>query len=845
MAKASPIQDNFNGGEFSPLYQGRVSQDRYKTGVALLKNYVPTIQGPITRRPGSYYVAATKDSSKKTRLVRFEFSTTQAYIIEFGDLYCRFYKDNGQILEASKVITGASQASPCVVTSVAHGFSNGDEVFITGIVGMTQLNGRNFKVAGVAANTFQLQYLDGTSVDSTGFTAYASAGTVARVYTVTTTYAEADLFNLNFVQSADTLYIVNSGYAPRTLTRTAHTSWTLAVATFIDGPYMPANTTTTTWTYTGAGPYTLTASATTGINGGTGFAASDVGRLIRSFQGTKWTWLTITGFTSNTVVTATFVGGAAVVTAAAFTTWRLGLWGGPNGYPGVATFHEDRLCLAACPAFPQRIDMSNTGDYLNFQASASDGTLVDSNALGFTLNASDVNVIRWMISHEKGLLAGTVGGEWAITPSVQVEAISPTNINAKQVTFYGSAAVAPVVIGKSVLFLNRSSKKLREMSYYFEVDGFQSPDRTVLAEHITGTTGIKQIAYQKDPHPIVWCVRNDGVLVGMTYTREEGQLIVGWHRHIIGGFSDAAGSDAIVESVAVIPSPDGNREDLWMVVKRYVNGATKRTIEYMTRYFDNSVAQKDSFFVDCGLTYDLPIAITGATKANPVVVTATAHGFANGDAVLISDILGMTQLNGNTYIVANVTANTFELKDQTGATNVNGTAYNTYVSGGFVRKYVTTISGMWHLEGQTVAVLADGAVQPSVTITNGTVTLANRATTVQLGLAYNSDGQLLRLEAGASDGTALGKTRRTHKVAFLFYRSLGLKFGTSFLHLTPLIFRRTSDLLSRAVPLYSGFQVQQPDSDYDTDNQICWRQEQPLPSTILAIAPQLYTQDAT
>jgi hypothetical protein len=844
MPKASPLQESFNGGEFSPLVYGRLGSDRYKTGLAVCKNYLPTLQGPITRRPGTYYVSAVKDSTKKTRIMRFEFSTTQAYIIEFGNLYCRFYRNNGQILETALNITAVTGANPGVVTSNAHGYSNGDEVYITGVLGMTQLNGRNFKVANVTANTFELNTLDGATVDTSGYTAYASAGTCARVYTVVTTYAEADLFSLNVTQSADTLYIVANGYAPRKLTRSGHTSWTLTTIALIDGPYMAQNTTSTTMTLAGAGPYTMTASAITGINSGTGFAATDVGRNFRLKIGTVWTWVTITAWTSTTVVTVTFQGGAAAVTATATAVWRMGLYGGPNGYPSVVAFHEDRLGLGGCTQFPQRIDLSNTGDYENYGPSDQAGVIVDSNALAFTLNSSDVNVLRWMISHEKGLLVGTVGGEWSVTPSVQIEALSPTNINAKQVTFYGSANVAPIVLGKSVLFASRSAKKLREMSYYFEVDGFQSPDRTLLSEHITGSTGIKQMAYQKEPQPIVWAVRNDGVLASMVYNREEGTLVTGWSRHIVGGVSDAASTAAVVESVAVIPSADGTRDDVWLVVKRYINGATKRTIEYVTRFFDDSVAQKDAFFVDCGLTYDAPVTISGATKANPVVVTANAHGFANGDSVLISDVAGMTQLNGNTYVVANKTANTFELKNAAGTANIDGTAYSTYVSGGSVRKYVTTITGLWHLEGQSVTILGDGAVQPDQTVANGTITLSIRATTVQIGLGYNSDGQMLRVEAGAADGTALGKTRRTHKVALLVYRSLGLKLGMSFTKLTPIIFRKTSDALSRAVPLFSGLKVELPDADYDLDNQLCWRQDLPLPSTILAVSPQLHTQDA-
>jgi hypothetical protein len=833
---------------------GRVDVDRYKTALEVCLNYLPVIQGALVRRPGTYFAAEIKDSTKKSRLQRFEFSITQAYAIEFGNLSIRFYRDNGQIVETALNITGITQANPAVVTSVAHGLSNGQEVFITAVGGMTQLNGRNFKVANVAANTFELQYMDGTNVDSTTFGAYTSGGTASRVYTVTSTYLEADLFALKFTQSADVLYITHKSYRPRKLTRTAHTSWTISAIDFLDGPYLAENTTSTTLTPSAtSGSVTITASATTGINGGTGFVSTDVGRLIRiKDAANNWTWLEITAFTSTTVVTAT-VRGPALATTAARSTWRLGVWSDTTGWPSCSCFHEDRLLFAGATSNPQRMDGSNTGDYENFAPTQAAGTITDAHAISFTFNANDVNVARWLSSEEKGLLAGTLGGEWVVKPSTQGEALTPTNISAKQVTFYGSADIQPVQVGKSTVYVQRSKKKVREMTYFFDVDGFRSPDLTQLSDHITGELGIAQVAFQKEPQSIFWCVREDGVLASMTYERDLESLKVGWARHIVGGVSDAASSDAVVESACCIPAPDGTRDELWLIVRRRINGKTVRYVEYMDKLFDAHIEQKDSFFVDSGLTYDAPLVITGITNASPAVVTSNGHGLSNGDRVLISDVKGymesssadaISAINGHSFVVAGVTANTFELTNKNGGTgNFDGTSFTVYVSGGEARKYVSTVSGLWHLEGQSVTVLGDGAVQPSKTVANGAVTLATSATTVQLGLPYNSDGQLLRLEAGSADGTAMGKTRRVHRLGLLLYRTLGLKIGTTFDNLDPIVFRETSDALTRAVPLFSGIKSETLEADYDFENQVCWRQDQPLPGTILALMPQQVTQD--
>lgn len=763
MPKVSPNQSNFSAGEFSPTMEGRVDVDRYKQGLATCLNYMPTVQGGLTRRPGTKYVADVKTVAKKTRLVEFEFSVTQAYVIEFGDLYVRFYKDNGQIL-------------------------------------------------------------DGGPVE------------------VVTPYLEADLFQLKFTQSADVLYITHPSYAPRSLSRTSDIAWTLTTLTFKDGPYLRTNDTATTMTpgaATGTG-VTLTASAVTGINDDTGFQTTDVGRLIRMQTGSVWGRATIASHSSTTVVTIDIEDTLTDTTAK--TEWRLGIWSDTTGYPAAVTFHEDRLTFAGVPDFPQRMDMSNSADYLNFRPTDLDSTLVDSHALSFTFSANDVNVVRWMLSDEKGLIVGTVKGEWIVRPSSRGESLTPTNITAKRSTTYGSANVQPQQIGKAGIFVQRAGRKVRELTFFFDVDGFRATDLTVLSDHIT-SSGITEMAHQNEPHPIVWAVRTDGVLLGLTYERDVDGFKAGWHRHIVGGVSDAGNNDAKVESVAVIPSADGTREELWMVVQRYIDGAVTRSIEYLTRFFDDDVEQEDAFFVDSGLTLDSPVTVSGATKADPVVITATSHGFSDGDKVLFKEVLGMTELNGSSYIVANKTTHTFELTNVDTAADIDGTGFTTYVSGGEVRKYVTAISGLSHLEGETVSILADGAVQSDQAVASGAITLTVSATVVHVGLGYNSDAKILRIDAGAADGTSIGKTRRIHRFGIMMHRSLGLQLGPAFDRLDNLTFRTMADPLTRAPSLFTGIRSESIDMDYDFENQVCWRQSQPLPSTILAIMPQMNTQD--
>lgn len=838
MPKVSPIQSSFNAGEFSPLLYGRVDSDRYKAGLATCLNYIPTIQGGLTRRPGTMYVSEVKDNSLTARLMPFEFSTTQAYMLEFGNQYIRFFKDNAIITNTAVNITNATQASPVVITSNAHGFSNGDRVVITGVSGMVELNNREFVVAGVTANTFNLT-LTGSlaNVDGTGYTAYTSGGTAAEVYEISSPYLTADLFEIKYTQSADVLYLVHPDYAPRKLTRTGHTAWTLSVIDFLDGPYLPTvsdKATLTPSASTGSG-VTVTASSTSGINNDTGFQTTDVGRLIRMKEGSTWGYCEITGRTSTTVVTVTVIN--TLTNTNPKTSWRLGVWSDTTGYPQTVNFHEDRLFFGGPEDYPQRLDGSRSGDYENFAPSDTDGTITSSHAVSFSFNSNDVNMIRWITSDEKGLLAGTVGGEWVTRPSSQSEALSPTNITAKKTTSYGSANIQPVQSGKATLFVQRAQRKVREMTYFFDVDGFRASDVTVLAEHIS-ESGIVQLAYQKEPQSLVWAVRDDGVLACMTYERDLDAVRVGWSRHILGGYSDLNESAPQVESVAVIPSPDGTREEVWLVVKRYVNGKVRRFVEYMTKIFQDDDEQRAAYFVDGGLTYDDPKSFTAITASNPAVVThLSVHGYSNGDQIVVTNAVGMEELNGQTFTVANKTAFTYELL----ATDTSG--YAASATGGETRKYVTQVSGLFHLEGETVQLLCDGAVQPDVTVSGGKITLTHQAATVHIGYSYNSDGQLLRLEAGAADGTAIGKTRRIHRIGFLLHRTLGLAIGPNFDSLTQITFRTAADPMTRAPALFSGILSETIDSDYDFENQLCWRQSQPLPSTILAVMPQLITQD--
>lgn len=761
MAKVAAIQNNFNGGEISPLLYGRPDVDRYKTGLKTCLNFIPLVQGPVERRPGTVHITEVKTSSAATRIVRFEFSTSQAYIIEFGNNYCRFIKDRAQIVS-------------------------------------------------------------GTPVE------------------LATTYTTAELFDLKFAQSADILYVVHPDHPPRKISRTSDTAWSITDITFSDGPFLNTNVTTTTLGLsTTTGTVTVTASAVTGINDDAGFASTDVGRQIRWKDAAgDWTFLTITVFTSTTVVTAVIDGPDASATTATI-NWRLGVWSATTGYPAAITFHQNRLAFAGPTDNPQRVDLSRTGDFENFAPTQPDATVVDDNGVTNTLSADTVNAIRWLADDEKGLLIGTVGGEWVMRPSDTGAVLTPSTVQSKRSSAYGSANIQPIRAGRAVIFAQKALRKLRELAYVFEDDGFRAPDLTLISEHIT-RTGVVDMAYQSEPQSLIWVVLTDGTLVCLTYDRD--QKVVGWSRHAVGGVSDAGSTQAKVESVAVIPNAEGTADELYAVVQRHIDGASVRYIEYLKPLWDGINDQEDAFFVDSGLSLDVPLTITGITQADPAVVTATSHGFSDGDEVRITEVEGMTEVNKVAYIVANKTTHTFELTDRDG-NDIDSTGFTAYVQNGEVRERVLTLSNLSHLEGETVQILAEGATHADKTVTSGSVTLDRKTSKAHVGLPYVSDFEMLRLDVGAQDGTSQGKFNRFHRVIIRFLTTLGGFYGPDTDSLDQISFREGGDPMDTAVPLFTGDLELEWDGAYDSDNHIFYRQTQPLPVIIQAVMPQMITQD--
>ena len=429
-----------------------------------------------------------------------------------------------------------------------------------------------------------------------------------------------------------------------------------------------------------------------------------------------------------------------------------------DNYPSSVTFFEERLVFAGTNAAPQKLFFSKSGDFEDMTT----GTNAD-DGMTFTIGSDQVNAIKY-IKGLRTLLIGTVGGEFVATASSSAEPITPTNIQIKRQAGYGTSDVDALLAGNRILFVQRAGKKVRELVFDFDSDGYVAPDLTLLAEHVSGTgvgTGFTNWTYQQEPDSIVWVVRSDGVLTGMTYQRSEN--VVAWHRHILGGAFSTG--NAVVESVAAISNSTAaskGEDSLYMIVKRTINGGTKRYVEIM-QPFDFADDIEDAWFLDSALSYS-----GGAT---------------------------------------------------------------------------TSLSGLDHLEGQTVTILANGSTHADKTVSSGAITLDRSVTKAIVGLNYTSTLQTMRIESGSADGSSQGKVKRIQEITARFFQTVGGQIGSTSTNTDIIPFRDSSMDMDTAVELFTGDKQIEFNADYETDGFIFIKQTQPLPMTVTALYPQLNTYD--
>jgi hypothetical protein len=929
--------------------QGMVELESYKSSLATLENMIVLPQGSLTRRPGTFFAARTKNNGA-ARLIPFSRGQGTSLILEFGNLYIRFFANDGPVRTDDIAGTYSQSGTTVTVTETGHSRSTSDEVYLD----FTSGDGVDgfYTITGTAGNDFTV----------TSTTSQTTSGNVniSQRYEVTTSYTAAQVDELSFTQSADVLFLAHPSHPPARLERFDTNLWTLTnllpsvvggtyttpTVVFTDGPFLATNTTTTTMTVALADTANWTASFTNGslsleevgtvspsnvdvttntftlanhplvngmkvqFTGGSGITKAPVtgtysqsgttvtvtetghsrstsdevyldftsgagvdgfhtitGTTTNTFDVTSGTSQTITGpedvtistrlatatdyfvvsATQNTFKIATTAGGTPIdlarapdtedltfsksfvdkdvyvrVTASSISgindgdgfkstdrgrylrlnseiapqiKWGYGeiieLLGGTSttvvlvklkkAIAGVGATTEWQL-----GSFSETTGYPPTGQFDSAGRSIIGEQIYEDNALSLTISSDTVDQIEWL-NEDRRLTIGTSGGVFQCYGTDDDLTLTPFNFTISKVSAWACDSTAlPAKVGNNLLYVQTNGRKLRELAFDKLQDQYSAADLTLRSEDIS-ETGIIATAYQDQPYSVLWCLRNDGRLAGLTYV--DLLQMRAWHRHTIGGsHTDATyGSQAKVESIAVIPR--GTHDQLWMIVKRDIDGGVKRYIEFMERYFVASeVVPSDAHFVDSGL--EEPPSRTSAS---------------------------------------------------------------------------TSVLGLDHLEGESVAILADAAVQPNRTVSSGAITLQTAATNFRIGFGYNSDIETLPMVAATSQGTSVGNRKRIHRftvrlleslsfkfgtnandldaATIAYLESLGLNFGVNISDLTEAVFRTASDNIGSALAFFTGEKTYQVGDQFNTITQLFLRQDQPYPFSVTLLAIDYQTNE--
>lgn len=619
--KGTIAKTNWVLGEISPRVKGRFDADKpiYKNGAQILENMLINQAGGVQFRPGTQFIHEVKDSTKKVRLERFQYSISQEYVMEIGDKYIRFYANLGQVIVPS---------APAWVTLT--NYVVGDYVTESSII--------YYCLIAHTAGTFATDLAAGDWV-------------AQNALEIPTIFQQPSIFDIQVANKADVMYMVHPSYPPQKLIRTSATTFTIGDVPFVRGPFLDTNLTATTITPSADTGTNIALVASTAI-----FNALHVGSLWRVKGGV----VKITTFTNSTHVHGDVqaepdgTAGNLGTGPGATDDWAEGAFSNYRGWPTAITFHEQRLVYVGVYK-PQTLYASVSGAYDNFDK----GSATDSDAWTYEIASNVVNAVRWLNS-DTALKIGTSGG--TVTASSQstvgITATTPPNITFD--TDEGVMNAASLKVGGYVFYLQANKFNLRQLTFDLIVNKDKTNDLNLLADHVLRDGGgAVWMARQQSPNNRLWVGRADGQIAVLTRNPE--QQVTGWCR-IIGGESDFTatcnGLAGGFETGTVLPI-DGKDDQVWVVCQRLIGGTFKRFVEVFTDELFNDYWEPVR--VDSSLSLDSPKSISAISNTNPIVVTSNAHGFSNGDFVKLDGIIGMEFLNDQVYQIFNVTTNTFDL----------------------------------------------------------------------------------------------------------------------------------------------------------------------------------------
>jgi hypothetical protein len=885
-------QPSFTTGELAPSLYGRVDLARFYTALKTCRNFIVRPYGGVMNRPGTRFITEVKDSTVRVRLLEFVFSTSQTYVLEFGEEYIRFITNGGYVLDDEdlpiEVVTPYQEADlpflsitqSADVLTICHtsykqrqlsrlshtSWTLAEYANVEGPFLDTNVVEANTIIASAPTGSVDLTssfdvftedkiglmlYLEQSPDDGVsrwevqkaiilndirrrgaGYYQAATQGTTGTVPPSVIEGAEVDGdpgVKWNYLHSGFGVVritdVTDARHATATVIRRIPDQVTQLgvlrdVTNVVTGtPAVPP---------AGEDPGIPMVPASVQV-GGHGFANGSIVNLAEitgaEEANGQWTIEVIDGnwfYLLGLVLTSAYTGGgtASLSTEAVATyKWAWEAWGSDQYYPAATIYHNQRQIFGGSIGRPQTVwESKSGGGFLDFGTS---NPILDDDAIKIDLNSLRMNEIRHFV--EIGdLIALTSEGAWLIKKE-QGDPVPSAKFQGRG----GASRVPPVVVGENALFVMEKGGAIRSLAYFFDSDKYRGRDLTMTGSHLLFGKEVKEWAYQETPFNTVWIVLDDGGLLGLTYLPD--QEVIGWHRH---------DTDGLYESVCCVS--EGREDAVYVVVKRTIGGVEKRYIERFTSRFFTDI--EDAFFVDCGLTYDGRLAGSGKIFTlsggvewdyqETLTFTTTTNFFTGisdvGDAIVLYDADGEAlRLTILEYVSAKIVQ---VIADRT----VPAEFRNVATTGFQVAR--DTFSGLGHLEGETVSILADGNVEAQKVVTGGVIALENPSVVVHAGLPIEADFETL--DVNVQGQSIQDKLKNVRSVTLVVEKTRGLFAGPDADHLLEVLPEMTGGY-DTPIMEKTGVMKINIVSDWSEGGRVFIRQSDPLPATILAAIPEV------
>lgn len=865
-------QINMSGGEITPALWPRIDTSKGQSGFKTLRNFYVRSDAASENRQGSGFKSSTK-GDKKTFTVEFEVLNQDSLALEFTDMNLRVLRRGipvaNEVTETLN-ITGITKAAQAVLSysGTDADYDSGDEIILKSIVGMDELNDRVLYVSDldIGANTMKLKDENGVYIDSSTFDSYISGGTVQIVLNIPVPYTEADIPFLDYGQSIDVINFVHENYPPREFVMTAYPAgWETNEIQFSDLlPPMLSGLSAANIGTTGSSVYFY---AVTAIDPVTGEETIDsnvqrnnanANLTVNNCVALTWT-PDATDITYNVYKLYNGVYGLIGVVRSTGNTsaemYRdIGVvpntsatlpdsynpFDGVNKYPKCFTYFQQRTIYGGTNAELEKVFASRTGLYNKFIKRIPGDPIRDDDSIEFQLAGTKMNPVDYLMDLN-GLVMFTDNSEQYLGAGP----MTPSTIHPQAQSYNGvRRGLKPIGLDSTAIYAQKKGRAIRELGYVFESSGYRGDDLTTFSKHLFKNREMVSWAHQKEPHSIVWIVRDDGLLVSMTHVKE--QEILALSRHDFEG--------GAVENVYVLS--EGNDDIVYVVVRRTVNGVTKRFHERMPprELVDISSAK----FMDCHREYDG----WNTDEAKEIMLSGGDPDWDYETDIAIESnvpLFDETFVGDQIHIKINDVITRVDINEYASNQMLIGRATKTVPEDArleFTSSWArakNNVKGLYNLEGKQVSVFADGYVVGSVhnstidaeyQVANGRLTLDKHYAQIVVGLPITADMEPLDLDNPQGE-TLIGREKLVSTIDIKVEETRGIFAGTErptgddaiegLYEVKP----RKDERWGDPNRLITGEMDANIQSRWDRSGSVFLRQVDPLPATICGFAPSV------